>query len=105
MPDGFMVPPMPLLSQESVPHRAIVRVMNNSTYERRQTVLFRFVYISAIVMLFVVLITAGFELYVRWFVNKDFILLGGFELEALTISVSALILGMAYLYRPINTQS
>lgn len=75
-------------------------VMNNLTQERRQTLVFRLAFVSAILILLVVLITAGFELYVRWFVNKDFMLLGGFELEALTLSASALILGMTYLYRP-----
>jgi len=52
-----------------------------------------------ILALAVVLLIISFEIYVRWFVNKDFALLGGFELEALTISAFALILGMVYRYR------
>ncbi|MDO8593325.1 MAG: hypothetical protein Q7R59_00255 [bacterium] len=74
--------------------------MNTPIQERRQTLVFRLSFISTILALAVVLTVVGFEVYVRWFVNKDFALLGGFELEALTISAFALILGMAYMYRP-----
>jgi len=73
--------------------------MNTPTQERRSTLVFRLSFISVILALAVVLLIISFEIYVRWFVNKDFALLGGFELEALTISAFALILGMVYRYR------
>jgi len=45
----------------------------------------------------------GLEIYIRWYVNKDFAFLPGFGLEALTISVFALILGLAYIHRAENS--
>ena len=74
--------------------------MNTSTPEGRETLVFRLAVISALVLLVIVLAVTGFELYVRWFVNKDFTFLGGFQLEALTLSVGALILGLLSAHRP-----
>ena len=45
----------------------------------------------------------GLQVYTRWYVNKDFAFLPGFGLEALTISVFALILGLAYIHRSENS--
>lgn len=42
----------------------------------------------------------GFEAYVRWTLNKEFVFLGGSELSALIISAFSLVLGTGYLYRP-----
>jgi len=79
--------------------------MNTSTPEGRETLVFRLAVISTLVFLVIILAITGFELYVRWFVNKDFTFLGGFELEALTLSAGALILGLLYAYRPSGKQS
>ena len=68
--------------------------------ERVQTAVFWFAFISAILLLVVVLALVGFEAYIRWTINKDFSFLGGFELETLTASAAVLTLGIARLYRP-----
>lgn len=39
------------------------------------------------------------QIYIRWAINQNFTLLGGYELETLTASVFALILGLVYLHR------
>lgn len=73
---------------------------NNITQERRQTLAFRLAFITAVVATITVFLLIGLEVYVRWIVNRDFVFLGGFELEALTISTFILILGVIYLFRP-----
>ena len=71
--------------------------MNNDKNRERITFLFAVV-ITALWMLIVAgLIIA--QIYIRWSVNQTFTLLGGFELEALTFSVFALVLGLVYLHR------
>lgn len=74
--------------------------MNISHYEERQTVIFTIALISSIVSIAGVLGLAGFEAYVRWTINKEFVVLGGFGLEAFTFSAFALLASLAYLYRP-----
>lgn len=73
--------------------------MNNSIQERRQTIIFRLALISAVLGLIIALALIGLEVYVRWFIAKDFAFLNGFELSALIISVFALIIGMVHAYR------
>lgn len=41
----------------------------------------------------------GFEAYVRWSLNQNFTFLGGWELEALTVSAFGLMFGLNYLNR------
>ena len=77
----------------------------NPIHERRQKLLFRLAFTSIILTLLIVLGAVGFEAYIRWFLNKDSTVLGGFELEVLTGSAFILTLGMLYLYRPMNHQS
>ena len=56
--------------------------------------------IAAMVVSFLaVLGIAGFEMYVRWFINQNYVVLGGSELEVLTASAFVLTLGLAYIYR------
>lgn len=78
--------------------------MNNTIQEHRQTLAFRLAFISATIATTLVFLLIGLEVYVRWAVNRDFIFLGGFELEALTISTFILILGIVYLCRPERPQ-
>ncbi len=73
--------------------------MNNLVQEGRRTLVFRFAFTIATLTLAIVLIVIGLETYIRWFMSKDFTFLGGFELETLTVSVFALIIGMMYTYR------
>jgi len=79
--------------------RVILNVMNTPTHERRQTIIFRLALTSAVLGLIITLALVGLEVYVRWFKDKGFTFLGGFELGALTISVFVLIIGMIYTYR------
>lgn len=74
--------------------------MNNLTQEHRQKLVFRLAFISAILGLIVIFILIGLETYIRWFASKDFTFLGGFELETLTASTFALIIGIMHMYRP-----
>ncbi len=74
--------------------------MNILTPERRQELVFRLAFTSAVLGLVIVLGVIGGELWVRWTMNQNFAFLGGFELEALTMSAFALIFGMLYLHRP-----
>lgn len=72
--------------------------MNNKEYDRERFTFIMGVVIAALWMLLVTgLIIA--QIYIRWTINQSFTLLGGFELEALTFSVFALILGLVYLHR------
>jgi len=74
--------------------------MNTFTPERRNTLVFFFVFISALLGMLSALGLIGFEAYVRWTLNKEFVFLGGSELSALIISAFSLVLGTGYLYRP-----
>lgn len=74
--------------------------MKELTQEKKGKIVFYFSATLSVVLLFVVLILTGAQTYVRWFLNQNFTLVGGSELEALTFSVFALILLMTYLYRP-----
>lgn len=46
-----------------------------------------------------VFVLVGLETYVRWTLNQNFTFLGGGELEALTYSAFALLLGLNYVSR------
>lgn len=76
--------------------------MNTSTPEARETLVFRLAFISAVILLAIILVITGFELYIRWTMNKDFAFLAGFELEALTLSAGALIFGLLFAHRSSN---
>lgn len=72
--------------------------MDKTIQERREALVFKLAFISIIVVSVIVALLLGLEVYVRWYLNKDFVFLGGFELEALTVSVFALIIGMVRTY-------
>lgn len=73
--------------------------MNTLTPERRQALVFRLAFISTVLALIIVFAIIGGEVWVRWTMNQNFAFLGGFELEALTLSAFALVFGLAYLHR------
>ncbi len=65
----------------------------------RSDIVFWFSLIVAKLSFTALLILLGFQVYARWSINKDFAFLPGFCLEAIIISVFALIMGLAYAYR------
>ena len=72
----------------------------NTTHEKRGRMLSSF---SLIVAVVAVVITFGLivaQTYVRWSLNQNFTFLGGNELEVLTVSSFALLLGLVYIHRP-----
>ncbi len=74
--------------------------MNILNFEKRERMMFRFSTAVAALALFVVFALVFLQVYVRWSVNQNFTFLGGNELEVLTFSSFALLLGLAYLHRP-----
>lgn len=67
--------------------------------DKRERVTFLFGVAIAAVWMVIVLGLIIAQVYIRWSINQSFTLLGGFELEALTFSTFALILGLVYLHR------
>jgi hypothetical protein len=51
--------------------------------------------VSAVLMLTVAFIICLFQAYVRWFLNQEYTVLGGWTLEALTISSTALLVALS----------
>lgn len=74
--------------------------MKELTQEKREKIVFYFSAGVSVVLLLTMLFLIGAQTYVRWFINQNFTLVGGNELEILTISVFALILTITYIYRP-----
>jgi hypothetical protein len=54
---------------------------------------------TAIISLIALVVLIISQLYVRWNINQNFTLLGGNELETLTVSVFALVIGLVYTHR------
>jgi hypothetical protein len=71
----------------------------NPQMEKRQNFLYWLSLGSAISALACVATIGVFQVYIRWKINQEFTFLGGFELEALTISAFALIALLTYLHR------
>ncbi|OGG60613.1 hypothetical protein A2765_03485 [Candidatus Kaiserbacteria bacterium RIFCSPHIGHO2_01_FULL_56_24] len=59
----------------------------------------KFTSIVAVLAIIVVFGLVLAQTYVRWSVNQNFTFLGGNELEALTLSAFALLIGLAYIHR------
>lgn len=77
--------------------------MNNHVQEKGARGIFCFpalLSVLSILLFFVVLALVGFQIYVRWFKNQDFIFVGGNELEVLTASAFAFLSVIAYIHRP-----
>lgn len=72
--------------------RDILECMNEKT-------LSKFTSIVAVLAIIVVFGLVLAQTYVRWSVNQNFTFLGGNELEALTLSAFALLIGLAYIHR------
>ena len=79
--------------------------MNKLTQENRQTLIFRLAFTSVIIASVIVLAVIGMEGFIRWVMNREFVVLGGHELETLTVFIGILILSMMYIYRPGEQQS
>ena len=73
--------------------------MNENIKEKRGNFIFRFSVVVSVISLLTVFISTGAQIYIRWFINKDFIVVGGNQLEFLTISAFALVLVLAYTHR------
>lgn len=58
-----------------------------------------FVAILSVVAVFSI---AGLQLYVRWYINQNYTLLGGSELEVLTVASFGLLFGLVYLHHREN---
>ncbi|HVV39112.1 MAG TPA: hypothetical protein VHD31_02180 [Candidatus Paceibacterota bacterium] len=69
------------------------------THEIRGHVLFIFSFVVVLLAFIAVLGVSIFQGYIRWSLNQNFTLLGGWELEALTASAFALLFGLLYLHR------
>ena len=77
----------------------------NAPHSRRHTFVFWFSFLVALISFLGVAGLVGLSAYIRWNLNKDFALLGGFEFEALTFSMFALALGLVVVYRPRQSSS
>lgn len=73
---------------------------NKPPQEKRQNLIFRFSMTVSVLMLLIVLALVSFQTYIRWFVNQNFTLVGGNELEVMTASVFVLITAITYINRP-----
>lgn len=74
--------------------------MTESTKEKREKFVFRFSVAVAALSFAAVFVVTGAQIYVRWFINQDFTIIGGNQLEVLTASAFLLILAIAYIGRP-----
>jgi len=72
----------------------------NKKEEKREQFIYRFSVGVSVLSLAAVLIITGIQTYIRWFINQNFTVIGGSQLEALTISAFALIIVLAYVHRP-----
>jgi hypothetical protein len=68
--------------------------------EKKERIIFRFCAAICGVSLVLVFAAIAFQTYVRWFVNQNFTVMGGSELEVLTASAFASLLLLAYVHRP-----
>ncbi len=74
--------------------------MNTPAHEHRETFAFYLASVSATMASLSIFAILTAQAYIRWSINKDFVVIGGFELEVLTFSTFLLILGILFLYRP-----
>jgi uncharacterized membrane protein YkgB len=70
--------------------------------EKHEKTVYKFSMAIAIVSMIVIAVLLIAQAYVRWYINQSFTFLGGYELEVLTISVFALLIGLAHAYKPRN---
>lgn len=70
--------------------------MNKLTPESREKILTNAAMAIAAVLAVLVAIIVIAQMYVRWSLNQNFTFLGGGELEVLTLSVVALVLGLLH---------
>ena len=71
----------------------------NHVLRGRRSFAYYFALAAAVISFVGLWVVIGVQLYIRWYVNQNFTLLGGGELEVLTGSIPVLVLGVAYLDR------
>ncbi len=74
--------------------------MPENTKEKRERLIFRFSVAVATLSFIAAFIITGVQIYVRWFINQNFTIIGGSQLEVLTASSFILILAIACIHRP-----
>ena len=71
----------------------------SASHEKYVRMFYGFSMLVAVLSLLSTLAFVMAQAYVRWSMNQNFTFLGGNELEVLTFSAFALLLGLNYLYR------
>lgn len=74
----------------------------NKNLEKHEKTVYKFSLIITTISFIIILVLIAGQIYVRWYINQTFTFLGGYELEALTVSVFALLIGLANAYKPKN---
>lgn len=72
----------------------------NKSLEKHEKTVYKFSVTISVISIIVITVLIIAQAYVRWYINQTFTFLGGYELEALTISVFALLIGLAHAYKP-----
>ena len=73
---------------------------NKPTLEKHEKLIFCFSVAVSALSLIIVFSFIVAQTYVRWKINQTFTFLGENELEALTVSSFALLIGLLHAYRP-----
>lgn len=66
---------------------------------KRSSIVFWLALVFAVLAVVAIVALVAAEVYVRWKVNQNFTFLGGYKFEALAISASALLIGLAHANR------
>lgn len=72
----------------------------NKNLEKHEKIVYRFSLLMTAISSVIILALIVAQAYVRWYKNQTFMFLGGFELEILTLSVFAALIGLAHAYKP-----
>ena len=72
----------------------------NKNLEKHEKMVYRFSLVTSIISSAIILLLILVQAYVRWYKNQYFTFLGGYELEVLTVSVFALLIGLTHAYKP-----
>lgn len=67
--------------------------------EKREQFVSRFSVGVSVLSFAAVVVITGIQIYVRWFINQTFTIIGGSQLEVLTISTFILIAFLSYIHR------
>lgn len=72
----------------------------DKNFEKHEKMVYRFSLLMSAISAVIILVLIIAQAYVRWFKNQNFTFLGGYELEVLTLSVFAALIGLAHAYKP-----